>query len=464
MDEFSALGDWWLPEEPDRKVSGEVECSPSDGVRIDLSDALTGDEHHSADQLFSDSIQTIRYLYGKLKEGRKVTAISGIVSEYSVHGWDSVDQSCEFEKLLVGEHIDRESGFEKIKVQIPNLSVWMNSNLIKHNLKKTHERKENSSDQNLASYEIKKGCSHIAEMDGKEIKIISSVSINEKYPRELKITEKGYVSIHSDEKDLYKILNEALDVVKFLSLGMGGMVLPNHISVSQSSDSDRLLEVYTQLPNYSLFEEQKRSDYLFNVDQIDFETALTKWFNHREAAPVFHQQRDEVIQNPDLTPRLEFLTLVIAIESYHDHIRPDRNLMDEEKFDELKTKVFGSIPDAAGAEDRIKGLVRNIGNDPSLKDKIVTVVSEHEIFDEIIDTHEFASTVRDFRHNLAHGLDTVDNSELIEINGKLRILVDGILLSEVDIDTEDARRALWNRYGTREIELSPVESSKNLKE
>ena len=72
-DEFEYAGHWWLPENPERKVSGTLIFS-KDGITLELIGTINGKSNW--DEINEEHVGEFPILYGECEEG-PVTLING---------------------------------------------------------------------------------------------------------------------------------------------------------------------------------------------------------------------------------------------------------------------------------------------------------------------------------------------------------------------------------------------------
>ena len=231
-------------------------------------------------------------------------------------------------------------------------------------------------------------------------------------------------------------------IQNFLALATGEPITPSNVKGYFVHEGERYpTDISYQVsfsPESSYIKNPDRL--LFRKNDIDFEKAIKNWIQHFADNQTLHNLYFGTRYNEDMFVENNFLSLVIALESYHNDLFPEYRLMKKEEFKELINDIFESIPDGANAKKRIKGLLKSIGNEPSIKDKLKRVFEEYSdsIRSLIENEDQILSNARDLRNDIAHGLSSEhDIDEMLGLAGKLQVVIEIILLKEIGLSFED---------------------------
>ena len=142
----------------------------------------------------------------------------------------------------------------------------------------------------------------------------------------------------------------------------------------------------------------------------------------------------------------EFLSLVIALESYYDHLVSDPHIMDPDAFTEFRQSIADATP-AGPARERVLNLVRSIGNYPPLSTQLEAVTSEYaDILHPFIDVDSVVSEATDIRHKLAHGYAEPENDDMMDLLPRLAVIVDTILYHVIGLNRDHIQQILATEY------------------
>lgn len=148
-----------------------------------------------------------------------------------------------------------------------------------------------------------------------------------------------------------------------------------------------------------------------------------------------------------MTADLEFLTIVVALETLHDNMYAEETIIPEYEFEELEDEIMGVLSDKIELKQQMQGLLDNVINYPSLKSKLEKIVEDDSPdLSALIDVDDVLSSSRDRRHDIAHGLQTVDMNEMRILSQKLRLIADAIILREMGVEDKKIIQNVAERY------------------
>ena len=439
MQAIEYWGEWWLPvEEEDEwqpenaedRVAGVLEFDPNNGGELDLMGTLTGIGSGSGE------IDTI---HGKTKEGEFVTLRgcfdqgSGMSAKATVMHNQTISVSKVFSGALF---YDGEPEFAELKLTYPLLEMWTQQESFVTQLPPEYEH---------IGVHIESPESVTAELENAEIKLSITHNVTRKRWKAVELTQTAEVTIiPSGDLPFGEVLNDyARHIQNLLSLALGEPINPETITGVNPSEQDNKekheTDIAYQVPHLVDAPESKHPNkVLFSLSDIEFENALQQWFESARGAQTLHNLYFGTKYNEAMFEENRFLSLAIAIEGYHSHLFADYRLMERGAYDDLCDDIMEMIPDDAEAKERIDGLLRSIGNEPSLRDKIEMVFDEYDcILSELIDVDEVAKRTTDNRHNLAHALDNeVDTAAVGDLARTLQVVVEAILMDTLGLDSD----------------------------
>ncbi|AKH98666.1 ApeA N-terminal domain 1-containing protein [Halanaeroarchaeum sulfurireducens] len=447
MHEIEYWGEWWLPvdeegewqpEDPDDRVAGVLEFDPDEGGELDLMGSLTGKGGGTGE------IETI---HGKTKDGQFVTLHDclGKGSGMSANATVMHKQTISVLKVFTGTlFYNGEPEFSELRLTYPLLEMWA-----QHESFVPHMRPEY---ENIGAHaEVPESVT--VELADAEVKLSVTPDFSKKRWQGIELTQTTEITITPEEALPFgEILNGyARHIQNLLSLGLDEPINPNKITGVNPSEQEgkkkHKTDVAYQVSHLGNPPDSKHPNkVLFSLNDIEFEEALLQWFESARSAQTMHNLYFGTKYNEEMFEENRFLSLAIAIEGYHTHLFPSYRLMERDAYDDLYDDIMETIPDEAEAKDRIDGLLRSIGNEPSLRDKIEMVFNEYdEILPELIDVADIAKRTTDNRHNLAHALeDSVDTAAVGDLARTLQVVVEAMLMDTLGLDSDFIIKKLQN--------------------
>ncbi|GEM_PF-4254502 len=132
------LSEWWLPQSPERRVTGRVYVSPDTGILIETAGDLESDwaPFESPGPITPEMLsRRFPVILGKLSNGTKVTLARCLQSSMSLPGIGSGPRYSTYmaEVAFVGQHFatEEEATFTKLILVYPQLVDWVGSALKK---------------------------------------------------------------------------------------------------------------------------------------------------------------------------------------------------------------------------------------------------------------------------------------------------------------------------------------------
>lgn len=504
MESFDKIGMWFLPETPDRKVTGQLIFAP-------------------------EKIPTLK-LFGELKDFDPKQKLEGEIKYEIIHGYLIGDKgesdtykvtlcNCVQKKeiktgiqnseiyagyILQGYHFSSldEIKFTAINVQYTYLEKWINS----HNITIEGIPNENNTgifqeinlkQQLKESIEIGKinDCS-ITVFDEpflspQKLQVVNFLGYNS---NEILVKEQKSIQISSEQP---KKLNDLLDVAhliqEFLTFGCGQIISICDIK-TYTIGKDYEYQLFEC--QYRLIEIEKQflikifyafSSHITNQQSFDPEHILFKFTD------IIHKS-DVILNNwktvkTKLTPIIEtylglyyipvryikdsFLALAQAVEGFH-RIHHKGEYCDKDIFQKISEeleKVFSSeLAKYEIDESYHESLLKKIEywNEYSLKERLEDLLSDKDFYNCIPDTfftsdkdrEDFAKQVRDTRGALTHPSSNPSNTrphkkpsknilsgnELEQLINKLKIILEICFLKSLELDPSEIKVITSRRF------------------
>ncbi|MDL0145675.1 HEPN domain-containing protein, partial [Halobacterium salinarum] len=199
--------------------------------------------------------------------------------------------------------------------------------------------------------------------------------------------------------------------------------------------------------DYTKERPSSKADYLFRPTRVEFEQTLQNWVEHYRTVPEVHQNYRLLIHRTNLTPRLRFLTTVIALEALYDSKYESETLIPEDEFDEIQSDILEVVPDGSDLQNQLYGLLENVANYPSIKDKLVRLMeSEEDLIGTFFDISDLAGEARGERNAAAHGSSESSPMEYNLLSKKLQLTLEALLAREIGVPAESLPSALASRH------------------
>lgn len=434
MDKQTFQGIWWNPERyeidpddlypttdlPAGVVAGEATFSPTQGGSLEIIGRLSEEEHldhgaelPSADRIFGVTIEGRKVTLEKCQAANRTTTMSQVISGSEV--WY-------FQRMMDGVHRSDDS-ISKMKIEFAGLDNWVAFEFETKGLEPDDEYEQ----------EIKTAT---ANLDGANL-TVRAINRPDPYSYSLGPDETNIEFEFDEPSGIEKAISDYLfPFQNLLTLAYDRPVHPTSVSgFRQDTKSIDGFDIYYH--HQSLREDLDGSLPAFRISDLNFEKSMQPWFdfanqNKQIQALVFGTR---YVESP--LRHLEFLSLIISLESIHRRMFSTQHLMDKEEFSEYRSEVINSLPDAP-VTDRVEGLIRNIGNEPSLRTRLEEIGERYE--DNLPDSFDFSDLFKQAvnnRHALAHGLDSVDANELQPINSGLRFTISLTLLDTLGFEDQE---------------------------
>ena len=445
MDPQTFKGQWWSPESPEDKVPGIVEYHPEEG-EADLFGTLVESEEDEEVRFLETDVEdhVDGFLLGETIDAELVTITDATpvnVNQPSVvHDVGLPNSEYKFTRVYTGSHFEEEPEFNQISFSFDGLAEWFGESRIEHEIPEEDEMQSRYGVKEPKTVEIELPDAKVTFFVGTTVS--SSVTTTE-------LEDSVRVNIRPDEALTFPALNNQYinPLQRYLALATATPVQPTDIS--GTADEDTRVEVLSNIPSHAPENRSvSRVSMLFRPDDIDLENSLQHWFQNEEEAEYLFNFYFGTLYNSHLFLEHQFLSLAVALESYFSHRYPDFKIMEKDAYRDLRKSLVDDIPDDLEVKERIRNLLRSIGNLPSFKDKLEMVVEEERpVLSILIDVDETLSTATTIRHDLAHGLgEDYTTGELLETRYRLQLITEFILLDIAGVEDEHKAEVLYSNY------------------
>jgi len=455
MEEFEYKGIWWLPDNPEKQISGTLTFTPSEGAVLDLIGSF--EDIKDMNKMLEPEI-----ILGTTSNGKNITLHKCFETKSSVSLPGFQISSFYANVIFIGAHFQKSEDikFKNISVHYSHLDEW--TNISGFDIQYLPEREV------AVKYKVPESIKASIN-DDYNIHIIfrAEYPVRSTVQKEANIKQITYIKIEaSQEKILEEYWKTMYQIQNFLSLGVMSPVYP--LTIEGTTEVNKtIIESKTYYPPvkivYRLGDVRIVSktllpfDMLFTFRDISdrFEGFLKNWFGRAELLEPVYDLYFGTLYNPRMYLQHWFLSLVQAIESYHRRVMKNHELPEEEHNKRI-AEILSMAPEKH--VDWLKGeLVYS--NEPSLRSRLREIFEKYSdiVKDFIEDKDAFIQKVVITRNYLTHydsnlKEQAAKGKELYQVTQKLRISLEICLLTELGFSLEDIRNLFSrNRQYKREL-------------
>jgi hypothetical protein len=466
IEKFEYKGVWWLPDNPEKPISGTLMFVPGEGAVLNLMGSFNGSFEEIKSTNSEGSI-TKRVWTGKLFEpeimlgtsscGKKITLHKCFETNerYSSSGFPT--SSFYANIVFIGWHFTKpeELKFKSFFVNYPYFEEWSKIRVFSHCLES-----EEKSKQYEVKYEVPEPVE--AKIDNFKISFDHNLNISGDRLREVNLKHTTFVKIEPEDELHFEEYQSILyHLQNFLSLATTRAIYPlsikatteqyKHVSTfSKGKVHHPPIEIfYNVIGEVDLSEKLNHYDMLFTFEDISgqFETYLQNWFDKAELLKPVYDLFFGTLYKPSMYLEVQFLSLIQAVESYHRRRFGGKYLSDED-YKEVCDTLVNAIPDSVegGFKDSLESRIR-YGNEFSLRTRLRRLFDSDE-YQEILsefaeNKNAFIGKVVDTRNYLTHyeGKEKAAiGEELDPFIQKLKILLEICLLTELGFGSEEVKK------------------------
>lgn len=344
-------GQFWLPDDPDHKLHGDLSVSESGAIRVDMV-GLFGESIPNAKIILGGLTTEFDRVLGEVERGGSVTLENCLYqpSKLSLSGGLS-SSTLLADLAFIGARFDskEEMKFSEFTFSVEGLDEWMSVSGI-------------SSDQDLEnrcgtiSYALPDEI--VLELqDGIKLKFLFSLN----FPQvsipvtEMGVSQSSYLELETSEPvQIDSALQLARQICNFLSLATENSVSLRSIEVSQANDvggtdaqRNKRANVYCRF-SLPIDKEVPFSwpRFLFRYSDVEdrLESILVAWLHiHQALGPVLNQYFDNR-SNSSIFLDEKCFQLAQAIEALHRFDHPEDKEMPAKTFNVIKTMLLQCCP------------------------------------------------------------------------------------------------------------------------
>lgn len=439
MEELELRGEWWHPyineegkyDQPDKveRVAGELSYTPTRGASLDLIGSLSDAPPESLEEIERGT------LHGRTTDGKFVTLVDTFPTNRSMSmAQVQVEtESYHVSRVLVGGLLDETTEYWKMSFSTQCLEEWTNQPI----------------EDSPGKTRLPEGPGEVRsiELDDIDITLGMWEDIEGLMPS---IPGRANFSIWPNSPmTIAEFLDEYFVPLRnFLTLAMGEVSFPRDITLytGKYGRIETDVELYFAVNDFREQEEIPSIRMNYTLQDIDLEVSLRNWFTSFRECPRLHYMFFGTEVKADMYEDMRFMYYVFGLEAYHRQYF-DGYYMDNEEYHTIRDEVIKQIPDVE-AKSRMTNVLQSLGNEYSVKDRLVDIFEHHEnILRPMFDLEDTASTARDIRHNIAHTVgDRYDNDELRGTSEKLQAAAGACLIENLTLEEPTKEQTLRDNY------------------
>lgn len=454
--DYEYRGEWWLPEDPEKRFYGRLTFNQESGAVLELDGAFTDDPNNG--ELFSPNI-----VNGTSSIGVDITLFHCLGKGMNVY-WGGQSTSTLFaHNVFVGVHFHKENEitFRSLQVVYSNLDAWLGISGFK-----TKRRKIKRGDELLIKYILPESI-RLLVSNRLAMSIDFGSSFSPVVLREADLKQSCSVTFLPIDNIAF---TECQDIIRqfqnFLSLATSTYVYPTRIlgtpDIDLYKDSNKVTignQIYTQPVEclYQLARSPKldkksySSDYLFMFKNVSkrFEKYIQSWFSKYELLKPVHQLYFGTLYNPAMYQDQKFLAFVQALEAYHRRTMGNIELP-KEKHEERIKNILDSSP--TNYKGWLAGKLQ-YSNEPSLRKRLRDLIKSNEALTSHLtnNSKQFINDICTTRNYLIHydlelEDEAVKREELYSLTQKLKVLIEACFLKQLGFTSQTVINTLSNYY------------------
>jgi len=447
---FECKGQWWLPNEPEKAVSGTLRYTHGDGAVLELIGSFTG-----GGEMHKISMPLI--ILGTSLNGKDIS-LHGCLPISVQTSYPGLSTSSYFANMVfVGAHLQKTEDirFRSMNIRFSHFDEWVNMSGFKI---------ERSKEEDVVIRYRRPDDIRVAVGGGYTISITTTATLPvfTLVQKRASIEQQTIARIetaHEISIEEYRRVIQHLQ--NFLCLAVRE---PVHVLSMEGETEANKTDDIAYYPPVGIFyrspyiseapEASFRWDMLFTYQDIcsDFNILLKNWFEKAEVLKPICGLYFGILYNPHLYLENRFLSLVQAAEAFHERVYGGRYFPDSEYKALVYTPIVNAIPDVK--QDLRENLTNRLkyGNEYSLRTRLSELLNKcDKIVPQLAANRKgFVNKIVDTRNYLTHYDQQLykraaRGTDLVSITKKLRIILEVCLVIETGLDLNKARE-LFGRH------------------
>jgi hypothetical protein len=456
MENFEFNGVWWLPENPDKKVSGTLKFSSDETTVLQLIGSFKEITEINV-------VKNHNLILGLTSEGKEITLFKCYEYQSVIHIPGFMNSCFFISVVFVGHQFKKieDIVFDSILLNYNNLNEWAGINGFQ-----LQPNKNNEDDHPLA--EIRYFKPQIVAVKLEKFSISIDFQFTQKGGfSEIKWEQTTFFKIDTDEPTNFDgYMSLCYNIQNFLSLAMGSAALPltviaktKECQITMGDGNVMYPEIFIFYPIRGFNELKKNITYfnmLFSFRDIsaDYEKCIKNWFAKSSALKPVNDLYFGTLYNSSIYLQHAFSSLIQAIETYHRRTHDGKYLTDEEYLKVVYPILIKSLPSTIDENFResLKGKLLYL-NEFSLRKRLKEILeycgnlTEHFIKNK----SEFIENTVDTRNYLTHFDKKLEGKAKQEeklnlLTQQLKFVLEICLLQELEISDTTIGNLIARKY------------------
>jgi hypothetical protein len=450
MEEFEYSGIWWLPENPDNKISGILKFHPVEDANLELNGSFKGPKD-------LNSFLQPNIILGITSNGKIITLYKCYESHFHISVPGFFCSSFIASVVFQGYHFEKEEDiiFNSLSLNYSHLEEWMR--ITGFNFKLETDLKNH-----LTKHEVSYSFPQKVEAKVDKINISFDYDFTSSGDRikEVNLKQTTFIKIEPHKPIHFNDYRRSMcyHIQNFLCLAIGRAVYPLIIKGKNKACKTNLSDgriVYNDIFIFysikglsDLSKKIHPFDMLFSFGDIsdDFEKYLRNWLAKSEILQPVYDLYFGTLYNSSMYLQHEFLSLIQAIESYHRRIYNGEYLLNDD-YTQIYQALIKAIPQEIdnnfkeslkqklkyhnefSLRKRLKEILEKCG------DAVNLLIHKNEIFiEDVVNTRNFLT-----HYDKGIEVKAKKDQELYGLVQKMKFTLEICFLIELEIPEETVK-------------------------
>jgi hypothetical protein len=360
-DPFDAIGEWFIPQNPDRRVGGTLSYN-ADRTQLKLNDRLQPLQGTTTFTI-GDPIQQYPIVQGVSTQGEAITVFDAWQDGFQINsssGGVRMPESLISYMAVVGGYVTSDEKFAEMRCRIPGLEAWLSNRSIQVT---AHDK-----GFTLNVGEQPDEVTPVPECDLKWS--VSSRSSLDTHAASIKTH--GYVQLlPSEPRQLSWYFEQLQKITSLLTLLAGHQMPADQMTVPIGTLGQRASVLVNRMRAVSCPYTQEREFFLPRSKlENNFGPLVASWFSKYSKLQVPCHLALSVMQSGQPWTNVEFLSLMQALEGLHRSLY-DGTYMAASDYERVRDTLSKAIPSEVSPSHRSALLSKiRYGNELSLASRI----------------------------------------------------------------------------------------------
>lgn len=362
---FEISGHWFVPENPNRKVSGVLAYTPQ-RTELRLLESFEPIQRQLAQGIVERPV-----IYGKTEKSEAVTVLRAVLDGGSLSfgaAGMSTPENWLCLRTIYGDYVKAEPTFEKMRCRVPGLPVWQSQKLVEHSYQ-THDDGHGE----YTNYRIHDPPVEKIPLSDSEIESEWFIEITKSLSHfNVAVKIEGWFTIQPrTPQPLAWFLEQQEKMATLLTLLAGTQMLPDALQVP-ATKPPRQASVLFSRPDVTYCDYKNVHDFFLPRCDLGAEWSeiIQKWWEVWPKITSPGQLAMSIFGSRDLWPHIEFLSWMQALEGLHRALCKGV-YMDPAAYEAVKETIVDAIPSEVSSahRDALKSKIR-YGNELSLAKRL----------------------------------------------------------------------------------------------